>query len=85
VTRPKYGISLTKTGEEKNRRKVYEFGPAIVIEYTKGMKAAAGFVHPDHLGWRVFQRDLHGNVDRTEALYSALDFDDVKVWLAWNR
>jgi hypothetical protein len=85
MTRPKYGISLTKTGEEKNRRKVYEFGPAIVIEYTKGMKAKDGYPSPQVLAWRVFQRDLHGNVDRTEALYAALDFDDVKVWLAWNR
>jgi hypothetical protein len=84
VTRPKYGISLTKTGEEKNRRKVYERG-GLVIEYTKGMPAEDGFPHPGVYAWRIFQRDLCGQVDRTRALYAALDFDDVKLWLAWNH
>jgi len=84
MTRPKYGISLTKTGEEKNRRKVYEYTD-LVIEYTKGMKSLDGYVHPQNMGWRVFRRDLCGNVDRTVALYVALDFDDVKLWLARNR
>lgn len=85
MTRPKYGVSLTKTGEEKNGRKVYAYAD-LVIEYTKATAwAKAGYTHPENLGWRVFQRDLCGNVDRSQPLYAALDFDDVKVWVAWNR